>query len=159
MSKPTQTSERPQWDKLSREEQNLYLRLLWEDAYSEKAIADFLATTKGTIVGRRRIEQITRELDVKSDGRPVNPDRFQNLLEIHKMTELEKAGNVVAIAPVSASYRPGAGERRVLKLATSERTQCEAKDEDNRRCAYEREPNSHYCGLPQHQALEQKGRR
>ena len=78
-----------QWDELSKEEQDLYLTLLWEDGYSEKAIATFFTTTKGRIVRRRST------LKLPASGRPtvrqtVNPDRFQDLLDLHAMRQAEQ---------------------------------------------------------------------
>jgi hypothetical protein len=42
------------------------------------------------------------------------------------------------------------------KTATSEATQCVARDERGMPCGLEREPNSLYCKLPEHQALAKK---
>lgn len=89
-------------EQLTVEEQNLYLTLLWQDGHSEKAIADFFGTTKGRIVRRRH------SLKLGSTGRPeakgkVDPERFQDLLDLHGMREMEKTegANVSAIAPVT----------------------------------------------------------
>ncbi|MDO8513970.1 MAG: hypothetical protein Q7S50_00290 [bacterium] len=43
----------------------------------------------------------------------------------------------------------------VLRLAVIESRQCEAKA-DGHQCAYVKEPNSRYCALPVHQALEKR---
>ena len=50
---------------------------------------------------------------------------------------------------------PKSSSGRVLKLAPPGPTQCEAKV-DGHQCAYLKEPDSRYCGLPQHQALEKR---
>jgi hypothetical protein len=88
------------WDTLSYDDQNLYLRLLWQDNHSEKAIADFFATTKGRVVRRRQTV-----LALSSDGRDflhvkqeVDPERFVDLLDLHAMAELEEL-NVIALTP------------------------------------------------------------
>ncbi len=76
-----------QWYRLSRDAQDLYLKILWEDAYTHQAIADFLYTTKGTIVGRQqRHPDLAPTVRGKVDNL-VNPERFRDLLELH---ELEK---------------------------------------------------------------------
>lgn len=87
-SKPIETD----WSKLSKETQDLYVTVLWEDGYSERAIAVFLGTTKGRIVRRRN------DLKLPNEGRPalrkvrqvVNPKRFPDLLELHAMRKAEE---------------------------------------------------------------------
>jgi hypothetical protein len=77
------------WDTLSRQEQDLCLTLLWKDGYSERAIAQFLNTTKGRIVRRRATIKLLNEQrspPFKVRG-TVNPDRFLDLLELHQMRE------------------------------------------------------------------------
>ncbi len=69
------------WHRLTRQEQDLFLTLLWKDGHSEKAIADFFNVGKGTIVRRRQTG-----LKLKTSGRPdvkqeVDAARFQVLLE------------------------------------------------------------------------------
>lgn len=172
------------WKKLPRETQDLYIRLLWNDLHSEGAIAKFLCIGKGVVV-RRRQSHLT---DLKPRARgavksTVDPDRFEDLLDIHKMDELHTQ-NVVPIAPVAeASAPPRAratptaniptiedgrkirarrSEKRIHalrtvqapadaprpKLAASEATQCEHRDEVGRRCAYERrDAKSRMCVL------------
>jgi hypothetical protein len=91
------------WEHLTREKQDLYLTVLWRDGYSEKAIADFLSTTKGRIVRRRQLQ-----LHLPNEGRPVSlevkqkvdPQRFADLLDIADMNRLEEQG-VSSIAPPS----------------------------------------------------------
>lgn len=77
-----------EWGKLSKERQDLYVTVLWEDGYSERAIAVFLGATKGRIVRRRH------DLKLKSEGRPptkstVDGGRFRDLLELHALREAE----------------------------------------------------------------------
>lgn len=75
------------WNHLSRDTQDLYLKILWEDAYTHQAIADFLHTTKGTIVGRQQrhpdlAPTVRRKVDTV-----VNPERFQDLLELYQLEQ------------------------------------------------------------------------
>ncbi len=78
-------SPKPKWKKLSREQQDLYLKILWEDAYTHQAMADFLGTTKGTIVGRQqRHPSLDPTIRTRVDSK-VNPERFRDLLEIHQL--------------------------------------------------------------------------
>lgn len=46
-----------------------------------------------------------------------------------------------------------------LKMATSEATQCMAKDEDGMQCGFKREEGSKYCAKPAHQALEERSKK
>ncbi len=73
------------WKRLTRELQDLYLKLLWEDACSEKAIADFLRTTKGIIVRRRHSLPDLDAPNRKKVNMAVDPERFRDLLELHKL--------------------------------------------------------------------------
>lgn len=75
------------WDHLSRDTQDLYLKILWEDAYTHQAIADFLHTTKGTIVGRQQRHPYLEPTVRRKVDRVVNPERFQDLLELHALEE------------------------------------------------------------------------
>lgn len=109
------------WDKLPREEQDLYLRILWNDDYSEKAIADFLKATKGQIVRRRQLElkiPTGKRGKVKSS---VVAERFFDLLDIHKMDDMVEKG-VTPIAPVermiedTPAPEPSAGARKVIPM-------------------------------------------
>jgi hypothetical protein len=86
------------WDKLTRVQQDLYLGLLWNDGHSERAIASFLHTTKGRIVRRRHTNKLSRKRigEVKQE---VNPERFQDLLDLNAMEKVEEKG-VAAIAPL-----------------------------------------------------------
>lgn len=116
----------PKWKKVTRAQQDLYITLLWQDGHSEKAIADFLGTTKGIIVRRRQ-----SHLKSLTGARPrakqfVDPERFQDLLDLHAMDELKKKG-VSSIVPPK------------YKMAASEATQCEHEDERGNRCGYEYE--------------------
>lgn len=58
--------------------------------------------------------------------------------------------------PYVPTHKPvqPAHERTRYKMAATEATQCIAHDENNLRCGYEREPESMYCRLPQHQKLQ-----
>lgn len=110
------------WDKLTCAQQDLFLTLLWRDGHSEKAIADFLRATKGTVVRRRHT------LKLVSEGRPgakqaVDPERFRDLLDLHAMEQTAKRGVVPATPPR-------------YKLAVSEAVQCEHQ-ESGMRCAFE----------------------
>jgi hypothetical protein len=144
------------WTKLTREEQDLYLTLLWKDGHSEKSIANFFRTTKGSIVRRRHTG-----LKLSTSGRGsvkqvVNPERFRDLLDIHRMDELRKSG-VVPIAPVTQGRPedvvvtpekpPRTAKRARLKLAASERSQCNHKYPDGGRCGYEKLPGKDQCAL------------
>ena len=53
---------------------------------------------------------------------------------------------------------PKSSSGRVLKLAPPGPTQCVAKDEKGHQCAFLKDPDSDYCGLPAHQALAKKRR-
>ncbi len=97
------------WYQLSRKEQDLYLRLLWEDGHSEKAIADFFGTTKNTVVRRRHSHpgalMEDRSIARRLVERSVDPERFRDLLDLHAMRELEAKG-VPAIAPIGTCQWP-----------------------------------------------------
>jgi hypothetical protein len=102
------------WDKLSREEQDLYVTLLWQDGYSERAIADFLNTTKGRIVRRRNTG-----LELKSAGRPkrearVDPARFAELLDLIDMEVLEEQG-IASIAPPAPHHEESPKPQSLLE--------------------------------------------
>ena len=94
------------WKELTREEQDLYLVLLWNDGHIDEAIADFFGTTKGTIVGRRhRHHKSLASHERMNVKQVVDPERVRDLLDLHEMTEMEKAG-VAAIAPVRGCEWP-----------------------------------------------------
>ena len=86
------------WDQLSKDEQNLYLTLLWEDGYSERAIARFFSTTKGRIVKRRQAVLKLPTHNRHPVKSVVNPDRFKDLLDLYLMQQLEARG-VAALTP------------------------------------------------------------
>jgi len=96
------------WLKLTREEQDRYLTILWRDGYTEQAIADFFeGATKGRIVRRRQTG-----LHLSSEGRgkvksTVEYGRFVDLLEIDKMDEMVErgGGNVVCFGPIESTCR------------------------------------------------------
>lgn len=152
---------RKTWSQLTRDQQDLYLTLLWNDGFSEGAIAEFFSVGKGAIVRRRQTG-----LKLPTEGRPkvkskVDPARFRDLLDLHKMRQMEERG-VAAIAPVtrqppqtttparmpkakapapaqpqrsSSAHERDAGRP---KLAASEATQCQHEDPvTHARCAYE----------------------
>jgi hypothetical protein len=97
---------KPKWDRLTSEQQDLYIKVLWEDSCSELAIARFLDTTKGTIVGRRHRHPNIAPTDRNNVRTVVNVERFYDLLELHKMAQFEKENGVIAIVPISPNYRP-----------------------------------------------------
>lgn len=114
----------PKWDELTRAQQDLYLTLLWEDGYSEQAIADFLDSTKGTIVRRRHTG-----LKLSTGNRPVvkqvvELEQFQDLLDLHAMAEMRKRGVEPATPPK-------------YKMAASEASQCEHVGDNGMRCGFE----------------------
>ena len=78
----------PKWNRLTHAEQDLYVKILWEDAYTHEAIANFLGTTKGTIVGRQqRHPNLDAPIRKRVDS-VVNKERFFDLLEVHELEEL-----------------------------------------------------------------------
>ena len=94
-----------EWLTLTREQQDLFVRVLWNDGYSENAIAKFFRTTKGRIVVHRQ-----RVLRLPSSGRPavksvIVLERFEDLLQIEAMDDMQERG-VAVIAPVMASHAP-----------------------------------------------------
>ena len=122
------------WDKLPREEQDLYLTLLWQDNHTEQAIADFLQATKGQIVRRRqtglKLPTGKRE-KVKSK---VEPERFFDLVDLHKMREMEERG-VAAMAPVEKSgeatvQKAPLKEKPVLRLVPGEKEKLETPSQE-----------------------------
>jgi hypothetical protein len=159
------------WNKLPREEQDLYLTILWEDNHSEQAIADFVRATKGQIVRRRqtglKLPTGKRE-KIKSE---VDSERFFDLLDLHKMREMEERG-ISAIAPVQT---PPSERKPVLRAVPDEKKSAETaravesppKHSQNRvvsrklanswnqctysgGCGYERLPGTNNCGRPGH---------
>jgi len=136
------------WDMLTREEQNLFLTLLWQDGYTEQAIADFLRTTKGRIVRRRQTS-----LKLPTEGRPkpkavVDPERFADLLDLKDMENLEDAG-VSSIAPpdphktesVSIEVEPEVREVREEEPAIEAPVEASVP-------AAPKEPTPHTCRWP-----------
>ncbi len=89
---------RKPWLELTSIEQNLYLRLLWEDGHTEQAIAHFFETTKGRIV-RRRSTLKPPNKDRGTIKKSVDRERFRDLLDLHRMQQMEERG-VAAIAPI-----------------------------------------------------------
>jgi hypothetical protein len=105
------------WDNLSHEKRDLYLRILWEDGFSEKAIAEFLQSTKGRIVVYRQ-----RILMLPTAGRPkktaadkvVTVEHFRDLLDIAAMNNLQARGVITATAASEeAAVRNEASEEAV----------------------------------------------
>src|SRR3989344_1753207 len=89
-----------EWETLTREQQDLYLTLLWDDAHSEQAIADFLGTTKGRIVRRRQTGLKLPTGNRRAVKARVDPERFRDLRDLHLMGRMEKNG-ISTIAPVT----------------------------------------------------------
>src|SRR4051812_40096697 len=88
------------WNKLTESEQNRYVTVLWQDGYSEQAIADFLFTTKGRIVRHRQSRlKLPTAGRVRQTGE-INLKRFGDLLDLKEMVEFEDKG-VASIAPPS----------------------------------------------------------
>ncbi|RJQ33920.1 hypothetical protein C4556_03655 [Candidatus Parcubacteria bacterium] len=82
------------WDKLSREKQNFYLEVLWNDGYTESAIAKFLQTTKGIIVRRRATLKLANTPERKKRGvkDSIEPGRFWDLVELDDIRKREARG-------------------------------------------------------------------
>ncbi|OGG76820.1 hypothetical protein A3B35_00445 [Candidatus Kaiserbacteria bacterium RIFCSPLOWO2_01_FULL_54_24] len=78
------------WNRLTRDQQDLYVKVLWEDGYTHQAIGDFLGTTKGTIVGRQQRHPNLAPTVRKKVDKVVNPERFLDLLELHALEEAAK---------------------------------------------------------------------
>ena len=106
------------WHELTREEQDLYLTLLWHDGHSEQAIADFLGITKGPIVRRRQsnLKLLTTRGRSKVK-RSVNPERFADLLDLYAMAELEARG-VTPIAPAGRCQWPLSEHKKTYELVS-----------------------------------------
>ena len=116
------------WEKLSRARQDRYLTVLWEDGYSEQAIADFLGTTKGRVVRRRQTSLKLPTVGRQKKGGPVDPERFADLLDLKDMEELE-ANGVSSIAPPSPHEVKEAeqGEEKTCKWPLSDSTRLKPK--------------------------------
>lgn len=121
------------WNKLTRAQQDLYVRLLWEDGHTERAIASFLKTTKGTIVRRRQshLKAVRRKSPIKKHA--VQTERFRDLLDIHAMDVQTRRGTTPMCPPR-------------YKMAANEATQC-AHELDGARCGFEKAIDSQYCRL------------
>lgn len=83
------TNRKPNWKRMSRDAQDLAIKVLWEGGYTYDAIAEFLDTTRGTVAGR-----IARHPNLDTSLRAnvrsiVNKDRYFDLLELY---DLEQAG-------------------------------------------------------------------
>jgi len=122
------------WDELPNEEQDLYLTLLWQDNHTEQAIADFLSSTKGRIVRRRqtglKLPTGKRE-KVKSK---VDAQRFFDLLDLHKMREMEERG-IAAIGPVEESggvivQNPPPKQKPALRLVPGDKKKIETSSKE-----------------------------
>lgn len=98
-------SKKISWDRLSPEKQDLYLALLWQDGYSENAIAEFLNSTKGTIVRRRHTLELTNVGRGKAKSKVETQERLCNLLDIYKMEKTEERG-VLAFDPIETTTIP-----------------------------------------------------
>lgn len=132
------------WANLSREQQDRYLRLLWNDGYSEAAIAKFFHVGKGAIVRRRQShlkDLAPRDRSaVKSN---LSIDRFHDLLDIDKMDDMVDRG-VIPMGPVEAEPEQHAHE--VTHRLANPWNQCQYSGG----CAYERLPGLMHCGRPGH---------
>jgi|GEM_PF-3650669 len=76
------------WDKLPAEKRDLYVTLLWKEGYTERAIADFLHTTKGRVVVHRQ-----RTLKLSSTGRMLKRSTkitFENLRDLFDIDEMDE---------------------------------------------------------------------
>ncbi len=104
---------------------------------SNKKVAKKYGVNPGVIAGIRHREKIPSTNKVPSMGKPQveQPPAPSTPLE-------EPSGRAYPVRPK-------------FKLAASEKTQCKAYT-DGTQCGYERLPGSEYCGMPQHQAQEQK---
>jgi hypothetical protein len=94
------------WSDLSDEEKDLYIRLLWNDGYSDNAIGAFFDTSKNAVVGYRhsKLKDLhSRGRDREKVKRYLSKARFSELLELHRMRELQAQGVVVS-GPVSAEF-------------------------------------------------------
>ncbi len=104
-----------QWSTLKEQTQNLYLRLLWQDRHSDKAIADFFGTTKNVIVRRRWT------LELLSSGRvnakqAVDSERFRDLLDLYAIEKMEEEKGVAVIAPIGTCEWPLSSSPSLRKL-------------------------------------------
>lgn len=75
------------WSTLTPRKKTLFVDLLWSDGHTELAIANFLKTTKGAIVGHRHrhVSTVTR-VSTKLKN-VVDPERFRDLRELEKLTQ------------------------------------------------------------------------
>jgi len=121
-----------QWDDMSPEEREAAVRTLMAAGGSNTSVAKELGTTDGAIAGLRRRKGIPSINEPPSMGKPKQEQ---------------------GLAPAPTFGQP---EPPRYKMAATEATQCHAHDEEGRRCGYERAPNSVYCILPKHQALQKK---
>lgn len=82
----------PKWSQLSHSTQNLYLKVLWNDRYTESAIAAFLQTTKGRVVRRRATLKLanTEKRREHQERRSVDPERFWGLVELEALRVREE---------------------------------------------------------------------
>lgn len=117
------------------------VRRLMEAGGSNISVAKALGTKPNSIASYRNRKGIPSTHDAPSMGKsaPQKPPPAPH--------------------PSTPSIKPMPQDKPRLKLAAAEATQCVARDEDGRRCGYERHPGSEYCGLPQHQKLKTKARR
>jgi hypothetical protein len=89
------------WDKLTFDQRTLFVTLLWNDGYSEKAIADFFGARKGQIVGfrNRHLQHFARKLKrAKAPSRQfsqsmkIDAGRFLYLLDVHRLDVQRERG-------------------------------------------------------------------
>lgn len=168
------TSKRVKWEDLTEEDRKRYVEVLYRAHYSDKSIADFFATTKGTVVGFRhtRLPVLTNlhgPSRFQSVRKPrLTRPRLEALLAAHLVpketahpdTESESLPPA-AEEPVSqeaehVAPEPTPDEREVphaepyagavtRKLATAF-NQCQFSGG----CGYERLPGLTHCGRPGH---------
>lgn len=90
------------WYALARSDQDAYVRLLWDHGYSEGAIARFFNIGKGVIVRRRHT---LRDLKPASERTVIKSfltlDRFEDLLELARMREIEETSGVAIATSIS----------------------------------------------------------
>lgn len=108
---------------LSPEEKVEIIRTMMAAGGSNKSLAKELGTTPGTIAGIRW----------KNNIPSTHPPAFGRSPRV-----------AVVPTPASAPTPPRAPTAR-RTLAASEASQCERHDEDNLRCAYERERGRRFC--------------
>lgn len=114
----------PLWKELTSEQKKLYVTILWNELYSDAAIASFFSCTKNAVVGFRH-SQLS---DLVSDGRsrssvlqsPPSLERFEDLLRIHKLDELKEKGSIPTADFFAGDVPPSTASTEVVERAVSE---------------------------------------